>query len=74
VNKQTEIPVEPQGVPPYKRDFLRWLDRFSRVSGHIRKVVTEYAFTEEELNKLRPQIEARYKLKAEYAKGLSRGA
>lgn len=56
---------------PHKERFMAWLDRFAW-AGLLKKTFRQFKFSEEEMLRLKPQIEARYKLKARFTK--SRGA
>ena len=73
MKNQTEIPIPKTVNANYKSEFLGWLNRFSRFPRTMRRQLETLYFTEEELNKLRQQIEAKYKLKVEYL-GRRRGA
>lgn len=55
-------------TPKHKQDFLRWLERFSRIPRGLRHTLVTYSFSEAELDALRPQIEQKFKLKTEYLK------
>ncbi len=50
----------------HKARFLQWLNRFARVPQSLRDVIEHYQFTEDELLRLKPQVEAKYKLKKEH--------
>lgn len=70
---QTEIKTPKFTNPKYKTDFLKWLDRFSRVSPSFRNTIEHFHFTEAELNALRPQVEIRYRLKKSYIDAIHKG-
>jgi hypothetical protein len=73
MKNQTEIKVPEASPPAYKIEFLAWLNRFCRFPRDLRATFEKHHFTEEELNKYRPMIEQKYKLKVEYL-GRRRGA
>lgn len=51
----------------YKSDFIRWLDRFAYL-GVFGKTIRQMKFSQDELEKMKPQITARYRLKKEFAR------
>jgi hypothetical protein len=57
-----------------KARFLQWLDRFARVSPAFRLTIERFTYTEDELLRLKPQVEAKYRLKKKYIDGIARGA
>lgn len=50
----------------HKKRFLQWLDRFARVPAGFRKTIEWYSFSEQELLRLKPQVEAKYRVKKEF--------
>ena len=49
----------------YKKLFLNWLSRYQHTEA-LRSLIAMASFRIEELEKLRPQVQAKYKLKKEF--------
>lgn len=61
-------------MPDHKIRFLSWLDRFAHSPSEFRKTFEQLVFTEEELLRLKPQIEAKWRLKKSYLEGRAKQA
>jgi len=72
MSEQTEIKVGRVRISPQKREFLAWLDRFSRIPPIFKATLTNFQFTDDELELLKRGIVSKYKLKKAFLE--SRGA